>query len=124
MKRKLLGLLCGGVMAFSLFAAPGNPVKAAETDEEYCPCHDVTPILGAEKNKLISDLISSQDFKNVKNANIKVESIWSGVNNTEVFYQNYFRVMIIGIPVTSPDGTAMMATFIDGKFMGIAPKDS
>lgn len=120
MKKKLFAILCGGVVAFSLFAAPGNPVKAAE--EEDCTCHDVTPIYGAQKNKIIANLISSQEFKNAKLDIIKDGDNWRGINSTEVMVNNYYGVTMVGVPYIAQNGTIMMAVFFDGTFMGTAPK--
>lgn len=122
MKKKIMALLFGGAMAFSLFAAPGNPVQAAEDPD--CECHNVTPIFGAEKNKIIANVISSQEFKDMKLAVIKDGDTWRGVKGTEVMVNNFYGVTIVGIPYLSQDGTAMMAVFIDGKYMGSSPKDS
>ena len=58
--KKLLTVLCGVVIALSLFVTTGNTVKAAE-----CGC-DVSPVIGAEKNKIVAELISSQAFKDAK----------------------------------------------------------
>ncbi|WP_066304750.1 hypothetical protein [Bacillus sp. FJAT-29814] len=122
MKKKIMALLFGGAMAFSLFAASGNPVQAAEDPD--CECHNVTPIFGAEKNKIIANVISSQEFKDMKLAVIKDGDTWRGVKGTEVMVNNYYGFTIVGIPYLSQDGTAMMAVFIDGKYMGSSPKDS
>lgn len=121
MKKKMLALICGGFIALSLFAAPGNPVKAAE--DEDCTCHNVTPIYGVQKNKIIANLISSQEFKNAKLSIIKDGDNWRGINNTEVFVHNSYGITIVGVPFIAQDGTIMMATFFDGFFMGSAPRD-
>lgn len=119
MKKKILGLLCGGIMAFSLFAAPGTTVQAAEED---CACHDVTIITGAEKNKIIANLISSQEFKTQKLTIIKDGDNWRGINSTEVMVHNVYNATIVGVPFIK-EGILMMATFINGNYMGYAPRD-
>jgi hypothetical protein len=115
MKKKILGLLCGGIMAFSLFAAPGNPVKAEETDP--CECHDVRIVTGAEKNKIIANLISSQEFKTQKLNIIKDGDNWRGVKGTEVVVHNQLGTIMVGIPYIGQDGTMKMAVFFNGIYM-------
>ncbi|MEH7109660.1 hypothetical protein [Bacillus sp. JJ1764] len=131
--KKLISVVMGALVAFSLFAVTGTPVKAATAQsftasltssvhESDCHCDDVTPIVGAEKNKTVASVISSKVFKDVKQSIIKDGNSWRGVSNAEVYYQNYYHVTIVGFPYYDKDGTVMMAVFFDGVYKGSAPK--
>ncbi|MEH7120799.1 hypothetical protein V7128_25835 [Neobacillus vireti] len=116
--KKLLTVLGGLVIAGSLFMASGNTVKAEE-----CGCV-TSPILGAEKNKIIANLISSQEFKAAKQSITNEGYSWKGIKNIEVFINHtYGDSLMIGIPYYNQDGSVEMAVFIDGHFMGHNPLD-
>lgn len=121
--KKLLTLLFGALIALSLFVTTGNTAKAAEptSDEENCSCHDVTPILGAEKNIIVARLLSGQDFKVAKSSLNSEGYKFLGVSNIEVYKHNPTGLTIVGVPFNSNDGIPVMATFINGQFMGVAP---
>lgn len=118
--KKLVSLLCGGALALSLFAAPGTPVKAAVNDED-CACHDVTILSGAEKNKAVANLLSSQGFKDSKFALKNDGYSWRGVNNVEVVVFNRDGSVFVGVPVLDQSGIVVMAVFFNGQYMGISP---
>jgi hypothetical protein len=121
--KKLLTLLFGALIALSLFVTTGNTAKAAEptSDEENCTCHDVTPILGAEKNIIVARLLSGQDFKVAKSSLLSKEYKFLGVSNTEVYKHNYMDLTIIGVIFINKDGIPEMATFFNGQYMGVTP---
>ena len=118
--KKWLTLLGGLLVALSLFVTSGNSVKAATLD---CGC-DVSPVLGAEKNKIIADLISSQEYKDAK-LNVRDEGYsWKGVNDIEVIVNHTLNdALMIAVPVYNQNGIAEMAVFINGKFMRVVPND-
>lgn len=118
--KKLVSLVCGGALALSLFAAPGTPAEAAGPkvipthSEDDCECN-VTPILGAEKNKIVANLLSSQEFKNTKFSFTNAGFIWRGADNIEVIRDNDTNLVLVGVPFYGPDGIAITtAVFIDG----------
>ncbi|PLS09546.1 hypothetical protein [Neobacillus cucumis] len=115
--KKFLTVLSGVLVALTLFVTSGNSAKAA-TD---CGC-DVSPVFGAEKNKMVADLISSQEFKDAKRS-IKNEGYsWRGVKNIEVIINHsHGDAIMIGVPFYSSDRSIEMAVFINGKFMGHQP---
>jgi diacylglycerol kinase family enzyme len=114
--KKLLTVLCGVVIALSLFATTGNTVQAEE-----CGC-DVTPIFGAEKNKIVATLISSPEFKSTKFSLKSDGYTWRGAKNIEVIVNNTYGGMImIAVPYLNNNGTVEMAVFFDGVFMGVGP---
>ncbi|WP_066062523.1 hypothetical protein [Neobacillus soli] len=128
--KKLLTVLFGGFIALSLFVATGNTAKAAEpttapqTVDENCECHNVTPIFGAERNKIVAKIISSKEYKEVEK-NLKKDSFkWQGANSVEVLRFNKTGQIIVGVPFTNNAGVQIMAVFIDGEFGGISPADS
>jgi hypothetical protein len=120
--KKILSLLCGSLIVLLMFAAPGNPVQAEETDGCGCVTEVVT---GAEKNKIVSNLLKSDEFKNVKKEELKKLYKWKGVSEIEVIRNiTAGGIIIITLPISSLDGTEMIAGFIDGNFIGIFPPDS
>jgi hypothetical protein len=117
--RKYLSLLFAGFIFLLMFATPETTVKAAENDD--CACHDVSPILGAEKNKIVSDLLKSEEFKQVRKST-KVEYSLKGVHNIEVVKLNQLNLIMVGVPFTkNDDGNIYMFAFMNGHFLGITP---
>jgi hypothetical protein len=119
--RKLISLLSGcAVILGLLFATPGNAVFAAEED---CECHNVTTIFGAEKNKIVSDILKSDEFKNAKKGWKNKGYSFNGVDDLEVVKHNIYGIVMVGFPVTNKDGVLEMAAFLDGVYLGIGPID-
>jgi hypothetical protein len=118
--RKYLSLLFAGFIFLLMFATPETTVKAAENDD--CACHDVSPILGAEKNKIVSDLLKSEEFKSVrKNPEFNAFN-WNGAANIEVVKLNQLNFVMIGVPFTNNnDGNVYMFAFMNGQFLGVTP---
>jgi hypothetical protein len=117
--RKLISLLSGSLIILGLmFVSPGNAVFAAE---EECECHDVTFIFGAEKNKVVSDILKSDEFKNAKKDWKNNGYSLNGVDDVEVIKHNIYGFIMVGFPVTNKDGVLEMAAFINGKYLGIGP---
>jgi hypothetical protein len=116
--KKWLTLLSGLLVALSLFVTSGNSVKAATTD---CGC-DVSPVFGAEKNKIVAVLISSREFKDAKHSLKNEGYLWKGVNKIEVIV-NHSKgdAIMIGVPFYNQDGSIEMAVFINGHFAGHNP---
>ena len=126
--KKFLSVVFGGMIALTLFVTTGNTAKAAETHQpealsEECGC-DVTPILGSERNKIVADVISSEAFKAVKNDLKKDDLKWTGANTVEVFKNNTYGMVMVGVPFENKEGTLFMAVFFDGVFMGLSPADA
>ena len=118
--KKLLSVIGGLVIAGSLFLTTGNTAKAAgETDD--CPCHQVTIIMGAERNKMVSEVISSESFKNVK-AELRQDGFkWTNANDIEVLKFNLNGKILIGIPFVNNQGYKVMAGYLDGVYSGTHP---
>jgi hypothetical protein len=117
--RKLISLLSGCLVILGfLFVTPGNSVFAAEGD---CECHDVTTIFGAEKNKVVSNILKSDEFKNAKKEWKKEGYSFKGVDDVEVIKHNIYGYVMVGFPVINKDGVLEMAAFIDGVYLGIGP---
>lgn len=117
--RKLISLVSGCLVILSLlFVTPGNAVFAAE---EECTCHDVTPIFGAEKNKIVSDILKSDEFKNAKKDWKNEGYKFNGVDDVEVIRHNFYGYVMVGFPVTNIDGVLEMAAFFDGVYLGVGP---
>jgi hypothetical protein len=117
--RKLISLLSGSLIILGLmFVSPGNAVFAAEQE---CECHDVTFIFGAEKNKVVSDILKSDEFKNAKRNWKNNGYSFNGVDDVEVIKFNSNGIIMVGFPVTNKDGVLEMAAFINGIYLGIGP---
>jgi len=126
--KKFLTIVFGGMIALSLFVTTGNTAKAAESYQpvqlsEECGC-DVTPILGSERNKIVADVISSEAFKTVKKDLKKDDLKWTGANTVEVFKNNTYGMVMVGVPFENKEGTLFMAVFFDGVFMGLSSADA
>ncbi|MCM3727458.1 hypothetical protein M3226_17410 [Neobacillus cucumis] len=113
--KKLLTIIGGLVIAGSLFVTSGNTAKAAE--EEPCTCHELIPIQGAERNKIVADFISSNEFKEIKKDLWKLGYSWNGAHTIEVVLPGDGRTMI-GVPVISAEGVPDVYVFINGVFVG------
>lgn len=114
--KKLLTVLCGVVIALSLFVTTGNTVKA-----EGCGC-EVSPVLGAEKNKIVAEVLSSQQFKNAKLSLNNDGISWRGANNIEVIVNHtHDDALMVGVPYFTQEGSLVMAVFINGVYMGPVP---
>jgi hypothetical protein len=118
MKKKLLGLLCGGVMALSLFAATGNSVQAAGPDDD-CSCHELLPLSGAERNKIVAKFLSSSQFQAQKLELLASGNSWNGAHTIEVV-QPAEGVTMVGVPFTNAEGIPSVYVFINGVFVGIS----
>jgi hypothetical protein len=122
--KKLLTVLAGVVIALSLFVTTGNTVKAApkpnlpiSEGEHECGC-DVSPVLGAEKNKIVADLLSSKEFKNAKHSLKSDGYRYRGADNIEVLINHtYGDIIMVGVPFYNEDGNVEMAAFFNGVYM-------
>ncbi|MEH7075969.1 hypothetical protein [Neobacillus drentensis] len=119
--KKLLTVLAGVVIALSLFVTTGNTVKAAEPDGD-CTCHDLLPIQGPERNKIVADFLSSKEFQAKKLELIKSGSTWNGAHTIEVVLPAE-GVTMVGVPFISATGIPEVYVFINGTFVGSAPAE-
>lgn len=126
MMKRVLVMLCGSLMAFLLLAAQGIPVQAAEAPGEDCGCHDLQPLTGPERNKIVSNLLKSNEFKTVKADLKKGNYQWKGAHAIEVVVPDP-SVTLVGAYFTDKNGAKMVAAFIlmDGKFVygGLQPAE-
>ena len=140
--KKFLLLLFGCLIVLLVFATPGQPTQAAEklSLEEMqrinnalsagvivapeppadCACHKVTPLLGAEKNKMVAELISSEEFKFVKKEAKDFGYKWSGAHAIQVVKFDATGNILVGVPFVTEKGTQVMFAFSDGFFLGIS----
>ncbi|OIK11340.1 hypothetical protein BIV60_18215 [Bacillus sp. MUM 116] len=112
--KKFLSLFMAGFIILLMFVVPGSPVKAD------CGCN-VSPIVGAEKNKIVAKLISNEEFKKVKLNSIHEGYSWKGVKAIEVIKDNDNGIILVGVPFINKDGSVEMFAFMDGHFLGISP---
>jgi hypothetical protein len=117
--RKLISLLSGCLVVLGLmFVTPGSDVFAAEGE---CECHDVTTIFGDEKNKVLANILKSEEFKNAKKDWKNKGYSFNGVDDVEVIKHNIYGFIMVGFPVTNKDGVLEMAAFLDGEYLGVGP---
>ena len=65
--KKLLTLLCTSLIVFLMFVGPGNVALAHEgAHDELSVVITAGNCTGAEKNKIVSNLLKSDEFKNAK----------------------------------------------------------
>jgi hypothetical protein len=113
--KKIVTLLCTSLIVFLMFVGPGN-VAFAHEGEGDCGCI-VEPVYGAEKNKIVSNLLKSEEFKKVKKENIMTGLKWTGVKEIEVIYNVTHEIMMVGVPFINNDGTVLMEVFFNGVYM-------
>ncbi|MDR6123249.1 hypothetical protein QFZ87_002846 [Bacillus sp. SLBN-46] len=114
--KKLLTLLFGALIALSLFVTTGNTAKAA--DNEDCGC---VPVVGVERNIIVADLLSSQNFKSAKETLITAGYSFKGVSFIQVAKNNEDpkkTVIIVVVPFYTSDGQVIIAGFVNGEFGG------
>jgi hypothetical protein len=128
MKKKLITVLGGVIIALSLFVSTGNTVKAAKptpaphTEEENCSCHDVTLIFGEEKEEIISNLLLSKEFNKMVKKELKEGFVRDLSSEIEVIKINQTGQIMIGVPFINKAGEKTMAAFSDGEFLGTSPR--
>jgi hypothetical protein len=114
--KKILSLLCGSLIVLLMFVGPGNVALAHDGDHD-CGC-EVEQLQGAEKNKIVSNLLKSDEFKNVKKKYMKNGFKWTGVSKVEVLKNHTVGGMImVGVPFYLEDGSVTMAVFFNGVYM-------
>lgn len=111
--KKLLTLLFGALIALSLFVTTGNTAKAAKPGND-CGCTGT--LAGAEKNKIMAELLSSQEFKTAK-ANLTTAGYsYKGASLIEV--AKIETTIITVVPFYTSDGQIIIAGFVNGAFQG------
>ncbi|MBT2696450.1 hypothetical protein J7E79_03240 [Bacillus sp. ISL-40] len=116
--KKLLTVLCGIIIALSLFVTTGNTAKAAGPDED-CTCHNLLPLQGAQRNKIVANLISSDVFKEAKKDLREDGYKWNGANSIEVY--QFEGVTAVGVLFTNKEGIIERRAFVNGYYVGPAP---
>jgi hypothetical protein len=112
--KRFISLVCGSLVLILMFLSPGNSVQA----EEACDCPG-TVLTGAERNKLVANLLKSDVFKQAKH-DLKNEGYaWQGAGAIEVSdFRNLTSselLFMLGIPEEHP----MYAELIHMDMAGI-----
>lgn len=130
--KKIVTLLCTSLIVLLMFSTPGITVTAAENvvenvtylgppepgevedpGDDDCTCHDLLPLTGSERNKIVATLLKSDVFKSQK-MNLKNDGYkWNGANGIEVI-QPTEDVTLVGVPFINIDGTIEMHAFFIG----------
>ncbi|WP_413299258.1 hypothetical protein AA0X95_15360 [Bacillus sp. 1P10SD] len=111
--KKLLTLLFGALIALSLFVTTGNTAKAAKPGDD-CGCTGT--LVGAEKNKIVADLLSSQEFKTAKAKLTSAGYSYKGASLIVVAKME--KTIIAVVPFYTSDGQTIIAGFVNGAFQG------
>lgn len=123
--KKFLSLLLGSLIVLLVFVTQGNPVEAAKKAPapviEDCGC-GVTPILGAERNKIVANLLKNNEFKKVKKQAKEEDYKMHGVNDIDVVKFDFNGSIGVAVPFYSKEGPTEWYAFIDGVFAGHAPR--
>jgi len=101
-----------------------NIIQAGAIEEppvpEDCTCHALLPTLGAERNKIVFNLLKSDEFKIVK-----VESVLFGYKGTSTddiqVVQPDENTTMVGVPFVNANGNLETFVFINGMLVGISP---
>jgi hypothetical protein len=117
--KKILPFLFTSLIVLLLLVGPGNPVQAEEPGDD-CTCHDLIPLNGSERNKIVAVLLSSDAFKFKKSELINKGYSWNGANSIEVLLPAE-GVTMVGVPFTDQNGITLVYAFINGAFAGTAP---
>ncbi|MGG1675389.1 hypothetical protein ACIFOT_06480 [Neobacillus sp. NRS-1170] len=110
--KKVLTLLFGGLIALTLFVSTGNTAKAAGE----CGCNALL-ITGSERNKIVSELLKSDGFKNKKMELKEKGYTWNGAKNIEVINLIDYNAILTAAAFTNNNGEEIMFIFKDGKFL-------
>lgn len=116
--KRYFSLLVGSLIIMFMLAAPGNTAQAA-TEDEHCGC-DVTFLDGAERNKVVANLLKSDEFKTLKQELKKDGYTWNGANTIEVIKNNtYGGIILVGVPFVNEEGAVEFFgyTFLGGEFI-------
>jgi hypothetical protein len=112
MRKKFFGIIFASLLVFSIF---GQPAMAGN-----CGCHE--DLQGAEKNKEVSNLLKSDDFKVKKQELLKSGYQWQGVNITEVIKSLDDGTIVVGVLFVTPTGQQDVFFFLNnGMFLGSMP---
>ncbi|WML60547.1 hypothetical protein [Neobacillus sp. PS2-9] len=111
--KKLLTILFGALIALSLFVTTGNTAKAAKPGDD-CGCTGT--LVGAEKNKIVADLLSSQEFKTAKAELTSAGYSYKGASLIKVAKMEVNIITVV--PFYTSEGQTIIAGFVNGEFKG------
>ncbi|WP_226037444.1 hypothetical protein [Aquibacillus saliphilus] len=100
-----------------------SPVASAHEGDD-CGCGEgVREITGSEKNKIVANLLSSDEFKEKKKELKKIGYHWNGVNEVEVEFSEPLNEILIAIPFLNQDRSEKYYwLYAFGEFVGPVPK--
>jgi hypothetical protein len=113
-KIKRLAVLLLLTAIFAMSFAP-----AAAFAAEDCGC-DITQVTGAEKNKIVSNMLKSDAFKAKKQELQQQGYQLQGVSGAEVERNNDKNAVLIAIPLLDPTGQTVYLIHVYGQFFVVA----
>jgi hypothetical protein len=108
--KKILPFLFTSLIVLLMLVGPGNPVQAAQNvvylgevpnfvHPPGCGCEDLKPLTGPERNKIVSDLLKTDVFKDARKDLMSQGITWNGAGTVEVIKVDNTPVLV-GIPFT------------------------
>lgn len=120
--KRIFSLLLAGFVVVLMFGGTGNTALAAPKEKvEDCGCKSGFSI--SEKNKIVSDLLTSDNFKNTK---ILAETLgfkWRGADQIDLAKNDVNGLIYIMVPFYNTDGTIEVFLFINGQYFVNFPYD-
>jgi hypothetical protein len=118
--KKIATLLFTSLIVLLMFVGPGNSVQAAQNVVYFgpvpdfvhppdCDCEDLKPLTGPERNKIVSDLLKTDEFKSARKDLMAQGIKWKGANTVEVMKIDGAPVLV-GVPFTK-DGNIEFHVF-------------
>lgn len=129
--KKILTLLCTSLIVFLMYIGSGN-VAFAHGEDPNCPCNFIKPIEGAEKNKIVANILASDEFKTLKRNKLENGYQWKGISEAEVSRfmidlplnpnlpnSPIIKANSIGVtfPIYTKDGNTEIIFFLNGKYL-------
>lgn len=116
--KKVLSLLMASLVVFMMFGVSGGKVLAAPkpvVEDCGCPFEKVS---GAEKNKVVSDLLKSEVFKNAKKQATEAGLKWRGADQIYIMKIQEGIPYAITVPFYTVDGDIVEYYFFNGELIG------
>ncbi|MFS0864620.1 hypothetical protein [Fredinandcohnia sp. 179-A 10B2 NHS] len=115
--------LCSGLLVLLVLIGTGNAVFAHEggENEEDCGCPFIY-LDGAERNKLVANILKSTDFHNLKKAQEAEGYSFAGADLIQVVKPNTGEDFRLGaVPFVNEKGEIKYAAFYNNSFAGFPP---
>lgn len=125
--KRLLAMLLGSLAVVLLVFSPGDSAYATEPSEGgHCGCV-VSPVNGAERNKIVADLLKNEQYKSFKAELEQAGYIFKGAENVEVIiiHTVYGNLLSAGAFFKNEEGTELVigSPYVGGNFVKVTIVD-